>query len=420
MTTDAADRGRSGDGTPRRVALVCDYSLDYLGGAQSAFLDEATLLRRAGHNVLLIAPEPADAEASWLREWRGIGGADALVPARVTLPGVDLPVIRNTAGLRSRLAQHLADHGVEVVHVHSEFGLSAAAISAARRRGLRTVQTVHTFFWQAPVPRGAGRVAAAAVRIFARWLRGFPSSRAALAGAPLDSALRGLTLATGQRVDAVVSPSAHQAVRLREAGLADVRVVPNAVALPDAAAEPLTSVDAPLRIVWVGRLVPEKRLMEFVAAIAEASRRLPGGSLSVDVVGEGPLRAEGERAAEGLPVRFHGRLDRGRVQELMRQSHVVALSSYGFDNQPVTIVEALHARRGVFYVDPALTEGVDVAGLRAAGPEPEAMAEMLIALVQDPARVVLASQRAADGAREFDPEVHVARLLGVYAGRRGL
>ncbi|WP_409047627.1 glycosyltransferase family 4 protein [Microbacterium sp. HA-8] len=428
---------------PRRIALVCDYSLDYLGGAQSAFLDEAHLLRARGHEVTIVAPVGAFASvlrpavgaddaigsgdavgggdaagAHWRQAWLRAGGDIVAVYAPLTVPGVDLPVIRNSRMLRSRLRAEFAARRIEVVHAHSEFGLTAAAVSSARALGLRTVQTVHTFFWQAVVPAPATRIAAGAVRGFGRWLRGFPTSHDALAPAALDSALRNLTLSMARRVDLVVSPSAHQAERLRAAGLRRVSVVPNAVASIGPAGEPLTAIDAPLRIVWVGRLVAEKRLLEWIDAVARACAALGPDALVVEIIGEGLLRGEAERRAGGLPIVFAGRLERGEVQRRMRGAHLVALTSHGFDNQPVTIVEALHARRGVFYVDPALTEGVAIAGLRAAGPDVEAMAALLVSLARDPAPVVRASEQAADGARDFDPETHVTRLLDVYAGGR--
>ena len=401
-----------------RIALVCDYSLDYLGGAQSAFLDQARILRARGHSVTIIAPAlRGDGGQKWVAAWRNGPGGVVPVPARVVLPGVDLPVVRNSKALRARLDEELQSRRIDVVHLHSEFGLSAAVVAAAQSRGIPTVQTVHTFFWQAPMPRLAGVIAAAGVRGFTRWLRGFAAGDASLAVRPLDSALRNVTLSMGQRVDAVVSPSAHQADRLRAAGLDNVHVVPNAIALGDEPGAALT-VDAaapPLRIVWVGRLVAEKRLLEFVDAIVLAAARLAPGALDVEIVGEGPLRAEAERRAAGAPVRFLGRLVRDEVAAAMRGADLVALTSYGFDNQPMTVIEALHAGRSVFYVDPALTEGLEAAGILASPHTSAGMADALVRLANDPAEVVDASARAVVAAREFDPDVYAARLLDVYA-----
>ena len=46
-----------------RIAIVLDYSLDLIGGAQRAALNEAAALSAEGHRVLLIAPRPTGRRA---------------------------------------------------------------------------------------------------------------------------------------------------------------------------------------------------------------------------------------------------------------------------------------------------------------------------------------------------------------------
>lgn len=390
------------------IALVCDYSLRYLGGAQAAFLDQARILVERGHDVVIVAPDASAHDSP----------ADTLdIPARVSLPGLDLPVIRNTPELRRRLREEFRARGVEVVHVHSEFGLTAAAIDVAGELRLPTAHTVHTFFWQAPMNRAAARLAAAAARGYARWVRGVAASDTALAPQPLDSALRAITLSTAERVGVVISPSSHQAEKLRDAGLTTVQVIENAV--PDAggsrAPAALEGIDGALRVVWVGRLVPEKRILEFIAAVKQAARRLGSERLEVEIIGDGPLQAQAQRLANDDPsIRFLGRLERDDVRDRMRGAHLVALTSYGFDNQPVVVVEAFSEARSVLYVDPALTEGLAAGGVLAPGPDAHSMAETLVALADDPDRVVAASHRAVRAAAAFDPERHAALVIEAY------
>lgn len=394
-----------------RVVLVIDYALDYLGGAQSAFLDEARALDAHGHDVLIIAPAGRRTSAGLPDRVRALE-----IPARTTLPIVDLPVLRSTAALRTRLDAAFRAHAADVVHVHSEFGLAAAAVAAARDRGIRTVQTVHTFFWTARVPRAFAPLGARAVSGLARALRGYGSGPRGLAAAPVDDALRGVTRSLAEHVDVVVSPSAHQAAHLRAAGLPRVEVLPNAAAFDSPAGSPLESIGTPLRVAWVGRFAREKRPLEFIRAVAMAAERLGPDRIEAELVGEGPLLPAARRLAERLaaPVRFAGRLPRAAVQERLRAAHLSAVTSHGFDNQPVVIVESLHARRGVIVVDPALTEGLEEAGLRPADASTAALAALLVDLVGDPDRVVAASRAAEAGAREFDPGRHVARLERLY------
>lgn len=392
----------------RRVAVVCDYALDYLGGAQTALVEQVAALTAHGAEVVVVAPSSAAAAA---RAGLGEGVAYARVPARWVLPGLDLPVVTNSAALRRRLATVLTEHRVEVVQLHSEFGVAAAATAVAADLGLPVVHTVHTFFWQTSLrPQ---RLVAALVRAFHRGITGLRPARAELAERAGDSALRTMTLTLARRADQVVSPSAHQAERLRAAGLDRVAVVPNTVTAAGPPARPLDRVDGPLRVVWIGRCEPEKRILPFVRALADAQRRLGPGRLHGVVVGDGSQLAAARQAGGEAEIEFLGRQDHDRVPGLLARAHLVALTSYGFDNQPMTIVEAVTAGRGVLYCDPALSEGLDGPGLRV--PVDEAgMSAALVDLAGRPERVVAAS-RATERARvEFAPETHARRMLALY------
>lgn len=401
-----------------RVALVCDYSLDYLGGAQAAFLDQAQILAAAGHRVTIVVPRSSGADLAGIA-----ADCDVVeIAAPLTIPGVDLPLIRNTPALRERLVAELRQRRIDVVHLHSEFGLTAAATLAARAVGAPTVQTVHTFFWRAGLAGMIDRVAARGVRGFARWLRHLPASRQRLAPAATDSALRGITLSTAEQVQAVISPSAHQAEALRAAGANTVHVIPNAAPGGTVDARPLDAVSPPLRVAWIGRLAPEKRVVEFLDAIAIAASRLGVGQLRVEIGGAGPLEAQVRSTAEALRERSGdaqlvdvlGRLPREAVRDRMRAAHLVALTSHGFDNQPVTVVEALTEARPVLYVDSALREGLERGGFLAASQDAAGMADVLVELAAHPERVIARSREALDAARIFTPESHVERLLHVY------
>ena len=69
-----------------RIAIVLDYSLDLIGGAQRAALNEAAAFVAGGHGVVLVAPRPADPRAVL-----PLGNARALTVAGDYL-GAVLPV----------------------------------------------------------------------------------------------------------------------------------------------------------------------------------------------------------------------------------------------------------------------------------------------------------------------------------------
>ncbi len=386
----------------RSIGLVLDYDPAYVGGAQTAFLEQIALLAAAGHRVVAIAPS----SRLLAEHCAAVGAEHVAVAAPVVLPGLGLPWVRNRARLRDRLRRELARREVDVLHVHSELGLAAAAICAARGLGLPVVHTVHTVFWRGPVR--APRLAAALIRSLHRTLTGLRRSSAPSGGSPSDEALRAMTVAAAGCADVVVSPSEHQAQMLRARLLPCVVTVPNASRAGTRAPLPPAS---PLRVLWAARCEPEKRLLEFLEAVAIADRELGPGRLQVTVAGEGSTLQRARRRAAS-DVAFLGGVPNERMSELLAEHHILAITSHGFDNQPMTIVESIGAGRGVLVCDPALREGLSLAGWLS-GPEPERMAEALVALARRPEAVAeLAAHAAAELA--FDPTAVLDRLEEVY------
>ncbi|WP_375407164.1 glycosyltransferase family 4 protein [uncultured Amnibacterium sp.] len=382
-----------------RIAIVLDYSLDLIGGAQRAALNEACALVAGGHRVLLVAPRAADAVAVLPR------GVDALWTTSRRLPALDFPLVADDAALRDRLHRHLRAARIDAVHLHSEFGHARAALHAARRLGIPVVHTIHTAYWP-----GVPAPCRAVVREYLERLAGPVARRTA-------NPLLDHTLAVALDADVVVSPSAHQGWDLAGFGIPGVVVLPNCdVAGPPP--EPLPATDH-LRVAWIGRCVPEKRLLTFVRAVRIAQRRLPEDRLRVAIAGDGLLLPVAKRVGAPGTV-FLGRLDRAGVRRLIADSHLTALTSHGFDNQPMTVVESIRAGRGVLHTDPRLTEGLDRAGLLTATPDAGAIADLLVELALDPARVRAAAAGAQEASSLFAPETYVARLLPLLAGAQAV
>lgn len=399
--------------SPCRVTLVSDYSFDTLGGAETALFEQARALARRT-DVTVVAP----LSARMPELARGSSATVVGVPARVRLPGLGLPLVPNTAAVRERLRRLLTRRGTDVVHLHSEFGLAAAATTVAHELGLPVVQTVHTFFWQTTWP--VQRLLALGIPPFHRALTGLTPTTARLDERAGNSALRNMTLSQARTVERVLSPSAHQAEALRRSGLPHVDVVPNALGTPVAGARVLERVDGPLTVLWIGRMVPEKRPLVFLRAGLAAIERLGPGRLRLVVVGDGEQLAE----ARGLvgpsaDVELLGRQPHARVLELLQQAHLCALTSVGWDNQPMTVVEAVSSLRGVLYCDPALTEGLTSAGILSPGGE-DALAETLVRLVRHPEEAVAASAGAERDRLEFAPSTFADRALASYALARDL
>jgi colanic acid/amylovoran biosynthesis glycosyltransferase len=95
--------------------------------------------------------------------------------------------------------------------------------------------------------------------------------------------------------------------------------------------------EGPFKILFVGRLARIKGVETLLRAIP-----LIGRPVELTLVGDGPLRPELERLAEGLPVRFAGEVAFGEVGRFLASSQVLVLPSLS-ENLPNVVLEALAA-----------------------------------------------------------------------------
>ncbi len=393
-----------------RIAIVSDFYLDYVGGAQSSIVEQKAALESAGHSVIVIAN--ARRQRGDRVQTDGAGGLR--IRPSWTVPGVVLPVVGARDKLVRRLERHLREQQVDVVHLQTEFGLAHAVTRAARQAAIPVVHTVHTFYWQS-----TGWWPTLVTPILTFGLQNvtevrFPKQR--FTPRPSDNLLRNLTLAMARRVDVVVSPSEHQASDLRAAGVpVPVEVVPNPIARSPRPAVELTAESARTpRLLWVARCEPEKRPLVFADAALEALRRT-GGGFAVDFVGDGSELAALRRRAEHAPqITVHGSLPHERVLDLIDDSAAVVLTSVGFDNQPMTIAEAVSRRRGVLYCDPKLREGLQHAGHLTDGTDAGAIADAIVALVERPEELLRMSRGAAIDGELFSAAGYVKRIEAIY------
>jgi len=383
-----------------RLLLVIDYKLGYLGGAQTAFAQQALALTAAGHTVTVAAP---DASAHAALRGAGIQAWDA--PFRLVLPGVDLPLVRNSRRLRADVALLLRERRIDLVVVHSEFGLSAAALRAAAELRVPTMHTVHTFFWRGP---RAAWVAAPLVTAAHAALTGHTAERLRLAPRRMDSALRGMTLAAARAADLVVSPSHHQAVALRAAGLAAVLVLSNTSTERTSAARTIE----PLRLLWAARFAPEKRLDVALDAMAIVERTLGPGAVRLAVAGGPPPR----RRPLASSVVFHGRLAPSAVRALMDDADACLITSVGFDNQPMVAIEAFASGAPVIVSDPTLAVEFGDAAIGTAQPTAEALARCIVRLALDRGLLDAAASAARAFSHEATPERHAAQIEAAFLG----
>jgi glycosyltransferase involved in cell wall biosynthesis len=368
------------------------------GGEDAVVAFEAELLRKAGAEVATLVVDNREAGLSTL--------AGRL---RVGLRARRSPV---TARL---VARFLAEHAIDVAHVHNFFPLLTPAVhEVLHARGVPVVQTLHNYrmfcangaFLREGRPCedcvGAGPWNAVRHGCY----RGSRAATAVWADAASHHRRRG----TFERcVTLFVAPSGFARGKLVAAGLDPARVVvkPNPVADPG---EPRYGGRG---AVYVGRLSEEKgpRLL------LEAWRGLAG--LPLTIVGSGPLEAELRAQAAGLPsVRFTGQLAPPAVQEELRRALFLVAPSLCYESFPLAIAEAMAAGKAAVaaqgtamadWVEPGRTGALFARG------DARALAAACRELAADPARAE-AMGREARGRYEdeLSPARGAERLLALY------
>jgi colanic acid/amylovoran biosynthesis glycosyltransferase len=143
-----------------------------------------------------------------------------------------------------------------------------------------------------------------------------------------------------------------------------------------------------LRILCVGRLVPEKGQLILLQALAELGRR--GLETETVFVGDGPARAQLEAASRRLgvsgQVSFAGSLGADRVSDLYRDADVFCLPSFS-EGVPVVLMEAMAHELPVVTTRVAgIAELVEdnVSGLVVPAGREEAVADAIQRLASDP------------------------------------
>ena len=339
------------------VLVVTDQHPDSLGGVQVAIRLQRQALERLGHRVTIVAPElhrPGYTVAAADRE------AYLDLPSRpITRDreyGISWPGARTDRALAARLA---ALPPVDLVHVQGDFWGAMIGIRAARGLRVPIVHTMHNHVdagTRAVTPFAP--VVFQALRVWRRFALGAPRG-------PVSRASRGawrFLAELAAEAAVVTAPSSHFAEALRtHAVAAEVRVTPGGVddaAIAAARAVPRSPRSRP-RLVWLGRMSQEKRILEFIDAIAES-----GIDADVALHGAGLLlpRVRERIAQHGLGdrVSIPGPVPYAEALAAMRDADALVQTSMGFETQGLTPFEAAALGTPTVFCDPNIADDVAV------------------------------------------------------------
>jgi glycosyltransferase involved in cell wall biosynthesis len=377
----------------RILILHSRYLSGDVSGENRVVDDESRLLREAGHDVHVWAPEP------------DVSGPTGQVRAGIS-------AIWSAAAARA-VGQSVRRHQIQIVHLHNLFPtMSPAVIRAGSRAGARVVMTLHNYRLMclpASLLRDericelcVGHVPWQGVR--------YRCYRGSVTGSAVLAASLSLHRAAGSfdGVDRFLAVSDFVRDKHVEAGLSGDRITVRANF-----AWPAEARSGPGdHFLFAGRLAPEKGVDTLLRTWTEAPDLPP-----LLVIGDGPEEA---RLRDAAPpgVEFRGRATAEEMPSLMQAARGLLVPSRWYEAAlPRVVLEAYAAGVPVVAADiGALPDGVveGVTGHLVPPEEPAAWAEALRRLAA-PGR----SERLGAGAREawaerYSPERALAALETAY------
>lgn len=408
--------------------MFTDFHPDSVGGIQTSVNAQRRALQRLGHRVTVFTVP-------------GPGGDDPDVVALAGVPGVRVngyPMVIPSRTNYRFIDGAFARDRVDVVHVHTTYGVGILGVRAARRHGIPLVQTAHSrddafIAHTSPAPYLSALAIRGLHRLYLPHHGKVPRHNDTRAAHHAWQTMIG----HAEAADAVVAPSQHFADRLRAHGLTrPLHVISNGVddalldSLPDsdASASPTLRVisndlddalldslpdsDTPtspaLRVLWCGRLSAEKRPVAAVTAVGLA----PGCTL--DVYGSGEAEAQ-VRATADDRVRWHGAVSQAECLAAMRDHDVLLFPSTGFDTQGMALLEAIAVGLPVVYCDPDLAETIPAGGgVCTDGPSAQSIARTLRELAEDRASLDAMRKTMAAHSDSVRQSLQTERMVALY------
>ena len=395
-----------------RILLTAESFLPYLSGVTVSVDALARGLGARGHEVLVLAPEPAAGEDpgsagspgpapryAWLRSYQ--------LPRPVP-PGYRMPWPAPWAS-----AVHDARRfGADVVHAHSPFVTGLLARGLARQADAPLVFTHHTRF--ADYGHYLGPLAGPGAALTRSYLARFWSACAAVIAPSSDLAAEiAERLPPSRRGRVHVIPTGVDVAGIRSVEAGDPR---------PAAGWPSDAIVA----VSLGRLAPEKSPMTVLNAAALAGAHHP--RLRLLVIGGGPseaaLRRRAARPDLAERVAFTGMLPRAEALARLRGGDLFVFASRT-ETQGLVLAEALSAGLPAVAVEgpgvrDSVRDGVDgivVEALPEAG-RAARVAEAILAMAGDEERLRQMAERAVVDAGRFSVEGRVAETEALYRSLR--
>ena len=384
-----------------RVVIVNKFA-HLTGGADQHCLGLAAALRERGHDVVFLST----------RDGRNLEHEGVFVECSVTHASRESLGLHRQAEVfakalwnrdaGSAMQQLIDEFRPDIVHTHKLYPqLSVAPVVVAARAGVPVVQTLHDFemISASPIDARGGLWDADETRVRFKLLNAVTRPVHRRVHAP--------------RVNAFVAVSRFVS-RVHAAHGIDATVLPNFVHARESSASDIPGFEERHGIVFLGRLRPEKGVLDVIGM----ARRLPG--VTVTVVGSGDLEPVLRREAEQLAnLKLAGFVPDPAVRDTLRNARVVVIPSRCQDAGPLVPLEAMaHGTPVVAYSMGGLGEYVaDSGGGRVVPVDVEALTAMSLELHEDRKTWErLSTAGFAAVSERHSPDRYAARLEQLYAG----
>ena len=424
-----------------RIAFFTDVFLEIPGGIPSSIKAQKTALESLGHHVTIFCP-------GWKKQQPGISmnkqsrlssskksNQDiVMVPTFKYLHPNGAPLAKSPTKILKYINEFYPNFSssFDLVHVHYEASCSIAGVKLAKKYHLKLVQTMHgrediAIYTNVPTPLNF-LVAPLLNFLHKKSLESIqkrkitlPQKDDFLIKTSVHRNMWELMIRQASLADTVISPSQHFAKNLEHYHAAKtVHVVSNGIDDELLAKYSFKMRERqqndPLKIIWSSRVSKEKRIMPFLESIKQSKYHK---NIQLTVIGDGNQLQEAKVFAKtnftDTKIVFLGLVPHEELFQYEKDQHLSIINSYGFDTQGMTILEAIACGLPVIYADPAMDENIpDHCGLRAKNNTPNAMAELLDYIFENPELIKTMSKAALKASPSVMQSAQIKNLLNLY------
>ena len=405
-----------------KVAIFTDVFLEVPGGIPSSINAQREYLEKAGISSIVFCPARPGSKVP--------EGVFAVPSFKHFRPG-GAPFAKRISKVKKAILEAYPEFDFDIVHVHYEGACSLAGMQLAREFKKPLVQTMHgreDVAAETNIPHPFKTLGGSLICFLHHF--GVPNTIKIkrddyLAPTIVRAKMWTLMVNHANFADVVITPSKHFKEKLQHYGASKpFLVISNAIsddalrasflaAGLDFSKPEVREYDSaePLRLFWNSRVSREKRIMPFLLALGMT--KMP---VSLEVYGDGNELSKAERFVKrhNLKVKFYGRVEHSEILKKMEKAQLSSVVSYGFDNQPMTILEARAMGLPTLVCDPDLIEVTGDGGILTAGPEPEKIAETLEKIYREPEMIAIKSKACIEGREEVLQSVQIKKLIKLY------